>query len=371
MKTNREKSIVRTSIVGITANVVLVGFKAAVGLIANSVSLLTDAINNLTDALGSIVTIIGTKIAGKRPDKKHPYGHGRAEYLTSIIIAALIFFAGGTAISESINTLINNEQPTYEDWSLIVIGVAIGVKIFLGIFYKIRGKQLNSQALRASGTDALLDSILSTGTLVSAIVAREAGVYIDGYVGIAIGLFIIKSGIDVIREAFSSLLGERLDHDLAIKIKNDIKSIPGVLGAYDLIINEYGPEVMIGAVHIEVKDTISASEIQEITTRISALIYAKYSIALTVGIYATRESDQFSLEMKNKIRELIKDYPQILELHGFYIEKEKNLVKFDLVFSYDEKKPYEIINMVVAKLKDEYQDYTFYVALDNDISDIE
>lgn len=370
MNKSREAKIVRTSIVGIITNIVLVAFKALIGFLANSVSMITDAINNLTDALGSIVTIIGTKIANKSPDKKHPYGHGRAEYLTAIIIAALIFFAGGTAITESVNSLINGDKPSYDIYAFIVIGVAIAVKIGLGIYYKIRGKQLNSQALKASGTDALLDSILSTGTLVAALVARLWEVYIDGYIGIAIGLFIIKSGIDVIREAFSSLLGERIDSELTNKIKDDICSIPGVLGAYDLIINEYGPEKMIGSVHIEVKESTSAAKIQEITTNAAALIYAKYHIALTVGIYVLNENDPEAVAIRNRIKELIKDNPNILELHGFYIDYGTKIIKFDLVLSYDEKKPYELINSISKQLKEEYPHYNYYINIDNDYSDV-
>ncbi len=370
MNNSREAKIVRTSIVGIIANVILVAFKAFIGLLAHSVSMITDAINNLTDALGSITTIIGTKIASKDPDKKHPYGHGRAEYLTAIIIAALIFFAGGTAITESINSLINNEKPTYDVYAFIVIGVAIAVKIGLGIYFKIRGKKLNSQALKASGTDALLDSILSTGTLVAALVARFADVYIDGYIGIGIGLFIIKSGIDVIREAFSSLLGERIDSELTHKIKEDICSIPGVLGAYDLIINEYGPEKMIGSVHIEVNESTSAAKIQEMTTNAAALIYAKYKIALTIGIYVLNENDPIAMAIKGRVKELIKDNKNIFELHGFYIDYGTKLVKFDLVLSYDEKKPYDLINSISRTLKEEYPDYNYYINIDNDYSDV-
>ena len=366
---DREKTIVRTSIIGIVGNILLVGFKAFIGILANSIAIITDAINNLTDAGSSIATIIGTKISKKKADKKHPFGHGRVEYITSIIVAALIFVAGGSAITQSINALINGDQPSYDVYAYIIISAAIVVKIGLGILFKIQGKRANSQALRASGTDALFDAILSTGTLVAAIVASIWGVYIEGYVGIIIGLFIIKSGIDVLREAFSSIIGERTDSNLVKAIKDDIKSIPNVLGAYDLVLNEYGPEKMIGSVHIEVHDTLSAHEIADITTKVSALIYAKYKIALTVGIYASNENSKEGKEIKDFINEVVKDYPNILEVHGFYLDKENKIVKFDLVISFDEKKPYDLIATISRLVKDKYPDYTYYINLDSDITD--
>ena len=364
---DREKTIIATSVTGIGANVVLVAFKVLIGVIANSVSIITDAINNLTDALSSIITIIGTKIANKKADKKHPFGHGRVEYLTSIIIAALIFFAGGSAITESISSLINQDVPTYSNYAIIIIAVAIAVKIGLGIFFKIQGKRANSQALKASGTDALFDAILSTGTLVAAIIAITTEVYIEGYIGIAIGLFIIKSGIDVIREAFSSIIGERTDFELANKIKEDIKNFPGVLGAYDLLLNEYGPEKMIGSVHIEVRDNLSAKEIADLTLKISSLIYAKYKIALTIGIYSSND-DEESMKVKGYIKELIKEYPTILELHGFYLDKVNKLVKFDLVIAFEEKEPYKLINEITSKVQEQFNEYKYYINIDEDIT---
>lgn len=363
----REKTIIGTSVVGIGANVLLVVFKTIIGLIANSVSIITDAINNLTDALSSVITIVGTKIANKKADKKHPFGHGRVEYLTSIIIAALIFFAGGSAITESINSLINGEVPSYDTYALVIISVAVVMKIGLGIFFKIQGKKTNSQALSASGTDALFDAILSTGTLVAAIIAITTDVYIEGYIGIAIGLFIIKSGIEVILEAFSSIIGKRTDFELASKIKEDVKSIPGVLGAYDLFLNEYGPEKMVGSIHIEVNDNLSAREIADLTLKVSSLIYAKYKIALTVGIYSSNDDDE-SRKIKEAVQEIIKDYPTVLELHGFYVDNENKLVKFDLVISFDEKDKYGLINEVTKKIKEQYSEYKYIINIDEDIT---
>ena len=210
---NREKTIITTSFIGIGGNLLLVAGKALIGFLANSVSIILDAVNNLTDALSSVITIIGTKLAGKKPDKKHPFGHGRVEYLTSLVIAVIILVAGGSAIYESILSLINKTEASYTNTSLIIISVAIVVKIALGLFFRNMGKKTNSDALKGSGIDALFDAILSLSTLVGAIIAMFTGVHIEGYLGIVIGLFIIKSGIDVLRDAISNIIGERTSEE--------------------------------------------------------------------------------------------------------------------------------------------------------------
>ena len=214
---NREKVIIKTSIIGIIGNIFLVIFKAFVGIIAGSVSIIMDAINNFTDALSSIITIIGTKLSGKKPNKKHPYGYGRIEYLTSTLIAMLILFAGGMAIYESIKSIIDYFQnwtmPSFEIYSIIIIAAAILVKVSIGLYFRHKGNKIDSEALKASGMDALFDSILSTATLVGVILAKFANLYVEGFLGILIGLFILKSGFGVLAESLSSMIGNRFDKE--------------------------------------------------------------------------------------------------------------------------------------------------------------
>ena len=225
----REKEIIKTSFIGILANILLVGFKAFVGFIAGSISIVMDALNNLTDALSSIITIIGTKLSNKRPNKKHPYGYGRIEYITSTLIAFLILFAGSMAIYESIKSIIdyfeNGTMPTFEIYSIVIIAAAILVKVGIGLYFRAKAKKTDSDALDASGKDALFDSILSTSTLVGMLVAKFLGFYVEGYLGIIIGLFIIKSGIEVLKESLSSMIGDRFDKEFVVQIKKDINSI--------------------------------------------------------------------------------------------------------------------------------------------------
>ena len=366
----REKGIIRTSIVGIIGNVLLVAAKSLIGVLANSVSLITDAVNNLTDSLSSIITIIGTKLSNKKPDKKHPYGHGRIEDITATLIGLIILVAGGVAIYESILSIIDyftkGVQASYEDWSLILIAVAMFVKVGLGLFFRIRGKKFKSDVLKASGIDALFDALLSFGTLVGAILSKFWGIYAEGYIGIVIGLFILKSGISVITESVSHIIGQRVDETVTKEIKSEIQAIEGVDGVFDLILNNYGNDKYIGSVHIGVRSDISAKEIQAIERKISGIMYFKHNIIMTVGIYAQDDDTEFTKDVKNSIHELIKDNGHVLQIHGFYVDYRINFITFDLVIDFDEENPKAFVKGVESKLKEKYPEYNFMVNIDYD-----
>lgn len=366
---NREKTIIRTSIIGILGNILLVAAKATIGIIAGSISIILDAINNLTDALSSIVTVIGTKLSTKKPDKTHPYGHGRIEYVTSLIVAIIVLIAGGTAIYESISSLISGSQANYSYVSLIVVSVAILFKVALGLFFKAMGKKTNSDALNASGVDALFDALLSLSTLVGAIVAMYAGVHIEGYLGILIGLFIIKSGIEFLLNAISSIVGKRADKETALAIKQLVNSFPEVIGSYDLILNDYGPNRSVGSIHIEVRDDITAKEIHPLTRKISIAVYEKFGVILTVGIYATNSSVPEVKAIREDLYRLVKNYPSITQVHGFYVDVETNVVSFDIIIDFKEEKFEEIKNDLVTKLSELHPKYHFVAVQDVDFSD--
>lgn len=366
----RNKGIIRTSLVGIGGNALLVAMKATVGFIAGSVSIIMDALNNLTDALSSIITIIGTKLSGKNPDKKHPYGHGRVEYITSSLIGAVILFAGGSAIYKSIESIINHfktgELPSYDNYAFFLISAAIVIKIGLGIFYQIKGKKYNSSVLKASGLDALFDSLLTLSTLIGAIVSRFASTYVEGYIGVVIGIFILRTGFEIVREAISNLIGVRIDQEFANEIKAEIAQFDGVKGVYDLILNNYGHSKFIGSVHVGVDESFTAKDIHILEREIGVNLYLKHNIIMTVGIYCETVSSPIGQEIKNKIIELIKENPFILQLHGFYIDEGTKSVYFDLVFDYQEKDPGSAVNSLVIKLVEAFEGYSFYPVIDRD-----
>lgn len=365
---NRDSQIVKTSIIGILGNILLVAGKAIIGFIASSISIILDAVNNLTDALSSVITIIGTKLSSKKPDKKHPFGHGRIEYITSSIIGMIIFAAGAIAIYESIVSLVNQEKATYDIYSFIIISLAIVVKILLGLFFRYRGKKLNSDALKASGLDALLDVVLSVGTLIGAIISYTTGLSLEGYIGIAIGLFIIKSSIDVLRESVSKIIGERSDSETIKQINETIMSFKEVSGVYDLIINNYGADRNIGSVHIEVDDNMTAKEIQLLEREIAGVCYEKYATIMTVGVYARHEDTPEIKEIKNNVLNVITSYPEVLQTHGFYCDLTKKVISADIIIGFGCKNENEIYDEIKEKIKDLYPDFDVYIVLDRDFT---
>ncbi len=231
---SRKDRIVRTSWLGIVANVLLAGFKALVGFLANSIAVVLDAVNNLSDALSSVITLVSAKLANRPPDKEHPMGHGRIEYISAITIAFVILFAGAASLEASIKKVIHPEPPEYTALTLIVVSVAIGVKIWLAWYFKKTGKELNSEALVASGVDAGDDVIVSVATLISAFMMMVFNVNIEGWIGIVISIFILKAGIDIIKKPLNELLGLRPSAELSKAIKADAMTVDGVMGAYDL-----------------------------------------------------------------------------------------------------------------------------------------
>lgn len=368
METNRDKIIVRTSFIGIAANIVLVLFKMAVGLLANSIAIILDAVNNLSDALSSTITIIGTKLASKAPNKKHPYGHGRIEYITSVIISVIVLLAGLTSIKESIEKIITPVKTNYSAYTIVIISVAIVAKFVLGSYVKSVGKKTNSQSLVASGSDALFDAVLSFTTLVGAVINLIWGLQLEGILGALISVFIIKAGIEMLGEGLGSIIGQRADSELTDKLKEAVKSFEKVNGVYDLTLHNYGPTRLIGSVHIEVDDAMTAREIHELTRKISEKIMADFGIILTVGIYASNDSESYA-EFKNIIQYEIAKHPEVLQMHGLYIEEKTKVISFDIIVDFEHdsgKVKDEILNNLSKKING----YKIYIILDSDFSDI-
>ena len=366
---DRSKKIIQTSIIGILANLGLVVLKAVVGLFANSISIIMDAVNNLSDALSSVITIVGTKLSQKKPDAKHPYGHGRVEYVTSLIISIIILIAGSVAIVESVLNIITPAEVTFTYISLILIGVAVLVKVALGLFFRYRGKKLNSEALKGSGIDALFDALLSLATLVSIAVYLIWKVNIEGYIGVIIGIFMIKSGIDVLRTSLSSIIGERTSKETAEGIKKLVCENEQVLGAYDLIVNNYGPERGIGSIHIEVNDKMTAKEIHPLTRNIALQVYEQFGIIMTIGIYASNSSDSQIVKIKEAIREEVFSHPTIKQMHGFYCDQEIKNISFDVIVDFKDKESHMTIEEIKKNLGEKFPDYHFYIVEDKDFSD--
>ncbi len=316
---DRSKQIIRTSVIGIVANVLLAGFKALVGLLAHSVAIVLDAVNNLSDALSSVITIIGTKLSVRPADRKHPFGYGRVEYFTAIIIAAIVLTTGITSLVESVKKIINPTQPDYTTVTLIVIVVAILAKLGLGWYVRRQGRRLDSDALAASGSDALFDAVITLATLVSAGIMLIWNVSIDGYLGALISLVIIKAGIEMLASPVNQLLGARVSPELIREIKSEIMGLDGVQGVFDIILHGYGPDLSIGSLHIGVPDNMTAHQIHGLTRQISEMMAVRHGIVMTVGVYANATGDNRDAELQRAVVSTLTRQEHVQQVHGFYL----------------------------------------------------
>ena len=370
MKKSRENTVVKISLLSIVANLVLVGFKAFVGFLSNSIAIISDAINNLSDALSSIITIIGTKLAGKAPDKKHPYGYGRLEYMTSLTVSAIVLYAGITALVESVKKIIQPETPDYSTITLIILIAGIVVKFALGLYVKKTGKRIHSDSLVASGTDAFNDAILSISVLASAVIYLLSGISLEAYVGVFVSLFIIKTGIDLIRKSVNNIVGVRVESSLSRKIKKEVAKEENVQGAFDLVLYDYGPDKYLGSIHIEVPDTLTVSEVDKISRRITKNILQKYGVILhTIGVYSVNTKDKAITKIQNDNKDIIFSHQGVLEMHGFYYDEEDKTISCDIIIDFAVEDRDSLCKHIYEEIQEKYKDYKVHITLDIDAND--
>ena len=368
---SRDRIIIRTSVIGIAANVFLAAFKAVVGLTANSIAIVMDAVNNLSDAASSVITIVGTKLAGKEPDRKHPFGYGRIEYLSAMLISMLVLYAGVTAFVESVKKIIHPDTPEYGAAALIIVAVAVAVKIVLGRYVKSVGEKVNSDSLINSGADATMDAVISAATLLAAGIYLLFHISLEAWLGAIIAAVIIKSGIEMLRDTLSKILGERADAQLARDIKETINAYPEVSGVYDLVMHNYGPDAFNGSVHIEVPDTLSADDLDKLLRKIMVEVYQKHNVLLTaIGVYSVNTRDPEAAAAREAVSEIVLAHPHVLQMHGFYMDKAEKTLRFDIVVSFDAPDRGQVYREVCDKVQKAYPDYALQVAMDTDFSEV-
>ena len=342
---NRNKVIVKTSVVGIVTNVILASVKAVIGLMANSIAVVLDAVNNLSDALSSIITIVGNKLSRKLPNEKHPLGYGRIEYLTAMVIASIVIYAGITSCVESVKKIIHPEAADYSTVSLVIIAIAVVVKVILGRYVKSQGERVNSGSLIASGSDALFDAILSLSVLASALIFIFTGLSLEAYVGVLISIFIVKAGFEMLKDTVEE----------------------GVHGAYDLVINDYGPEKKLASVHVELPDTMTVADLDSLTRKLEKKVYRETGVILTaIGVYSYNTQNDESAKIRDTILDKVKSHDWALQMHGFYVDIEAKEMRFDVVikFGVNAQEALETIKSEAAEL---YPDYKIQVSPDIDL----
>ncbi|MCH4053722.1 MAG: cation diffusion facilitator family transporter [Atopobiaceae bacterium] len=368
---DRQRTIVRASVVGIAANVALAAFKAAVGLASNSIAVILDAVNNLSDALSSVITIVGTRLAAKPADRNHPFGHGRVEYLTTTVIALIILYAGVSSLVESVRKVIWPEPASYDVLSLAIIAVAVAAKLLLSSYVTRKGKEAGSDTLVASGSDARFDAVLSASVLAAALVYIASGVSLEAWVGIAISAFIVKAGIEMISGAVSDMLGQRITPELSAQVKSIARGVDGVLGVYDLFLHAYGPELLVGSLHVEVVDTMTASQIDVLTRAIESRVLKETNckvVIAAVGIYSHNTHDDAAAEAESKAREILEGHPEVVQMHGFYVDVGRRYMRMDCVVTFDADRE-GIRQHLTEDMREAFPGYSIWITLDLDVSD--
>ncbi|MBE5871356.1 MAG: cation transporter [Lachnospiraceae bacterium] len=366
---NRKQIIIKTSVTGIVTNVLLATFKAIIGILTHSIAIVLDAVNNLSDALSSVLTIIGAKLAGKSPDKKHPLGYGRIEYLSSMAVSAIVLYAGLTSLTESVKKILHPQKAEYTLLSLVIIAVAVLVKLALGFYVKKQGELVKSGALTASGSDALFDAVLSTSVLASAILYMFAGISLEAFVGVLIAVIIIKAGIEMMMDTVDDILGKRADAEVSNEIKRLLREEPEIRGAYDLMINNYGPGKNYASVHIELPDTMTVEEVDRITRKAERKVFLATGIILTgVGVYSYNTQDDEAARIRNDVQKRILSHDWALQIHGFYVDQEQHYMRFDTVIGFEIESE-KALSILHKEISEAYPGYEIQIVADVDLSD--
>ncbi|WP_408070872.1 cation diffusion facilitator family transporter [Butyrivibrio sp. JL13D10] len=361
----RNRKISETSAIGIAVNIALVIIKAVFGLIAGSIAMLLDALNNLTDVVSSVITIIGLKLSEKRPDEDHPMGHGRIEYISAVIVAVIIIYAGATAGIESVKKIINPIDTKFTFYTVLILMITIAAKCFLGTFVMMRGRELKSPALVASGQDAINDCVVSVAVLLSALLAIFLNIHIDAFVSLFISFWIVKAGFELLIDDMKDILGRRADRELARNIKEYIGRFNDVLDVHDLVLHNYGPDRFIGSVVIDVDSNMTANNIYTITHYIKDEILEAYNVILSaIGICVV---DSETNDMREEIIRRLEHIDGILQVHGIHIDKDKKIIDLDIIIAFDSPYPDAIIDHARMHLTESYPEYTIDIHNDSDM----
>lgn len=346
---DREGMVTVTSMIGVIVNILVALLKVVVGLLSSSIAIVSEGVNNAADALTSILTLIGTKLAGKHPDEKHPFGYGRIEYLTSLLIAILILVSGTEMLINAIKLIFMPEELKISFISLMIVAISAIIKYLLGTYTISMGKRAESSALQAVGIECKNDSFVSLLTIITSIIFIVFHISIDAYAGILISLIIIKAGLTVLMNTVSELIGRPGEHDLANKIYQEIRSTKGVLAAVDMMLHNYGPNAWSGSVNLEIDHEKTVGEIYQILHALQLKIMHEYHVTMVFGIYAVDNDHEEVRQLREKITEFVRKKEHVKSYHAVYLEPDTNRIYCDFIVDY-KLKDWE-------NLREEFTDY--------------
>ena len=318
------------SIVGIICNLILSIVKIAVGVISGSVSVMADGFNNLSDMASSVITMVGIKLANRPADKEHPFGHGRMEYLSALIVAFMVMLVGVQFIKSSLDRIMNPLPITFELIPFILLLLSLLIKLWLSRFNKYVGEKINSSALKAASVDALGDVFTSSCVLISFVAAKFTTLPIDGYVGLIVSVAILYAGYSLVKDTISPLIGEAPDEELVKAIKQGVLSYDNIIGVHDLIIHNYGVGKCMASIHAEIPSNIDLITIHDIIDTAEREISEKLNIYLVIHMDPMCIHDEKVKDVKRDVQKTLMKFNCIKSMHDFRITEGEN--KINIIF---------------------------------------
>lgn len=359
-------------VIGIIINFILFVIKFSVGMLVGSIAISADAFNNLSDAASSIITIIGFKMSNKPADAEHPFGHGRIEYLSALLVAFMVMLVGVQFVKSSIERIMNPEVITFELIPFILLLISIGFKVWLSTFNRFIGNKINSSALKAAATDALGDVFTSSTVVISFLLAKFTSLPIDGYIGIFVALAILYAGFGLVRETLNPLLGEAPDPELVNELYEKVLAYPLISGVHDLIVHNYGPGRIIASLHAEIPADVDIMEIHNVIDKAEREISTDLNLHLVIHMDPICVLTDEIKETWDYVEKILRKYPEIKSMHDFRIVGEgdvKNLI-FDIVLEASEsgnkKKQEKMIADIKTSIKKEHPQYNCVITVDYD-----
>lgn len=346
---------VLTGCVGILCNVLLFLAKLIIGFALNSISVMADAINNLSDAASSTISLVGVKMAEKPADAEHPFGHGRIEYISALIVAFLILQVGFSFFKNALGKIFDPQPLSFQWISLVILILSIVIKLWLGLFNRTLGKRIDSKVMMAVAGDSLGDSITTAATIISLLVFQLLNVNIDGFVGVIVAIVVLFAGFNIAKDTLEPLIGAPTDYDLCNKIIASVKSYPGIDGTHDLIVHNYGPGRYMASVHAEISNTMNIMVAHELIDRIEKEVSQQLNISLVIHMDPIERDNPFVSKVYHQLVALIKEMDSALSIHDFRLVNGQNRINliFDLVipFSYTDEAQRDLHDRIVKEIK--------------------
>lgn len=354
--------------VGITVNIILFGVKISIGLLANSIAITADAFNNLSDAASSIITLAGFKITNKPADREHPFGHGRIEYISAMIVSFMVILVGFEFLKSSIDRIRNPEALKFDITIFSLLLLSIGAKVWLSRFYKKVGCTIVSKAMEAAATDSLSDVITTSIVALSLLASRWITFPIDGYIGLLVALFIMYAGFSLTKETMDPLLGDAPEPELITEITEKTLSYDGIIGVHDMIVHNYGPGRCVVSLHAEIPANMDIMKAHDVIDQAEQEISEELNIHIVIHMDPINVDDEVVQKTQDQVLEVLKEFPDELSIHDFRIvggEEHKNLI-FDMVvpYEYDEKMAKQLSADVAKAIKAKYRHYDAIITID-------